>query len=100
MIKGSLVTVLCFILPALTVNAGDFQNGKELHQSNCTTCHISIKGGDGSGIYTREDRRIESISALSKQVNRCKDSLGMPWPPEQVSDVVEYLNTKYYKFSE
>ena len=53
----------------------DIENGKELHNSNCTSCHISIQGGDGSGIYTRENRRIESHPALIKQVNRCRDSL-------------------------
>lgn len=78
----------------------DVQNGKELHDSNCTSCHISKLGGDGSGIYTRENRRIESYPGLVKQVNRCRDSLGVPWPEDHVNDVVEYLNNNYYKFSQ
>lgn len=76
----------------------DINNGKELHNSNCTSCHISLQGGDGSGIYTRENKRIESLPALNKQVRRCRDSLGVPWPEEHVNDVVEYLNTSFYKF--
>ena len=78
--------------------SANIENGKELHNSNCTSCHISIQGGDGSGIYTRENRRIESHSALIKQVNRCHDSLGLPWPDDHINDVVEYLNNTFYKF--
>ena len=78
----------------------DVKNGKELHDSNCTSCHISIQGGDGTGIYTRENKRIETYPALIKQVNRCRDSLGMQWPENHINDVVEYLNTSFYKFKE
>lgn len=85
------------MLISLSVNA-DIKNGKELHDSNCTSCHISMQGGDGSGIYTREHKRIESYPALIKQVKRCRDSLGVPWPEEHVNDVVEYLNSTFYKY--
>lgn len=87
----------CFIFASAKVNA-DIENGKELHNSNCTSCHISIQGGDGTGIYTRENKRIETYPALIKQVNRCRDSLGVQWPEEHVNDVVEYLNTNFYKY--
>ncbi len=87
------------LFTAVTAQA-DIKHGEELHKSNCTTCHISIMGGDGSGIYTRENKRIESYPALRKQVNRCRDSLGVLWPEDDVNDVANYLNTKYYKFKE
>jgi mono/diheme cytochrome c family protein len=80
------------------VYAVDAQRGKELHDENCTKCHISLVGGDGTGIYVREDRRIDSYSALYNQVKRCKTSLGVPWPEHQIEDVISYLNTKFYKF--
>ena len=90
--------VSSFILISFPVNA-DIMNGKELHDSNCTSCHISIKGGDGTGIYTREDKRIETYPALIKQVNRCRDSLGVAWPEAHVNDVVEYLDSTFYKYN-
>ena len=89
--------VSSFIFISVTVNA-DIKNGKELHDSNCISCHISLQGGDGSGIYTREHKRIETYPALIKQVNRCRDSLGVPWPENDVNDVVEYLNSNFYKY--
>ena len=88
-----------FIFASTLANA-DIRNGKELHDANCISCHASMQGGDGSGIYTREHRRIESYPALIKQVKRCRDSLGVGWPEEQVNDVVEYLNSQFYKFKE
>ena len=63
------------------------------------SCHISLQGGDGTGIYTRENRRIESYPALIKQVKRCRDSLGVSWPENHTNDVLEYLNNTYYKFN-
>lgn len=91
----SLISSLFFLIT--NVHA-DVENGKTLHDSNCTSCHISIQGGDGNGIYTRENKRIESYSGLVKQVNRCRDSLGVEWPENDVNDVVEYLNTTFYKY--
>ena len=94
--------LLFFLLLGLAgiAQAADAERGKSLHDENCTRCHISMMGGDGSGIYTREDRRIESLPALRKQVNRCKDSLGAPWPPDQIDDLVLYLNQTFYHFGE
>lgn len=92
------ISFISFISFTSTSIYADINNGKELHNSNCTSCHISLQGGDGSGIYTRENKRIESLPALNKQVRRCRDSLGVPWPEEHVNDVVEYLNTSFYKF--
>ena len=78
--------------------AGNVESGRELHQENCISCHQAKMGGDGSGIYTREDRRIDSFDALNKQVRRCKTSLGVPWPDHQIEDVIVYLNETFYKF--
>lgn len=96
LIKFSFISNMIFI--SFSINAANIENGKDLHNSNCISCHISMQGGDGSGIYTRENKRMESYPALIKQVKRCRDSLGMPWPEEHVNDVVEYLNSSFYKF--
>ena len=95
--SGALLITVYSLLSSSLVNA-DMKNGKELHDSNCISCHASMMGGDGTGIYTRENKRIESYPALIKQVQRCRDSLGIPWPEDQVNDVVEYLNKSFYKF--
>lgn len=91
--------LLALALP-LGVHAADPVRGKRLHDDNCIRCHASMQGGDGTGIYTRENRRIGSLDALRKQVNRCKNSLDVGWPKDDVDDVVAYLNEHFYQFDE
>jgi len=81
-------------------HAADLKRGKQLLEENCIKCHASMVGGDGSKIYTRPDRKVDSLSALNKQVHRCRDSLGVQWPEDQIADVVAYLNKTYYKFKQ
>lgn len=101
--KTTIITTLLFGLGTsflANTQAADLKRGKELLEENCIKCHASMVGGDGSKIYTREDRRIDSLEALNKQVHRCKNSLGVSWPEDQIDDVVAYLNHKYYKFKQ
>ena len=98
--KHKLSIALALTALASPTLAADVNRGKSLHDDNCIECHVSIQGGDGSGIYTRQDRRIDSLSALRSQVKRCKNSMGVPWPDDQIDDVVAYLNNMYYKFPE
>lgn len=90
--------ILLLVGTSTTCLAGNIDSGRELHQENCISCHKAQMGGDGSAIYTREDRRIESFEALNNQVRRCKTSLGVPWPEHQIDDVITYLNETFYKF--
>lgn len=83
---------------AQPVLASDVARGKELHDANCIRCHASMFGGDGSGIYTRADRRVDSLVGLQQQIQRCKNSLGVSWPDDDIDSVVAYLNSTFYKF--
>ena len=97
-LQGMLCTMV-FVLTLSQATAIDLKRGKKLHDGNCTSCHISKMGGDGSKIYTRSDRRIDSLSSLDQQVKRCKNNIGTSWPDDQVNDVVHFLDKQYYKFS-
>ena len=66
-------------------------HGEEAHSEHCVKCHTD-------SVYTREDRRVKSIDALSKQVRRCRDNIGIAWFDEDTDAVVQFLNQKYYKF--
>ena len=76
----------------------DNTNGKSLHDSKCTSCHISMQGGDGSKIYTREDRRVTSRDALEQQVQRCNINVRAGLSDTDVSAVTNYLSSTFYKF--
>lgn len=98
----SALSLLSLLAAALlpTTAAADAQRGEELHNRQCIACHASRFGGDGSAIYTRENRRVNSFAALHKQVNRCKNNLQISWFDDEVRDVTDYLNATYYHFKE
>ena len=62
------------------------------HANNCMRCH-------GTEVYTRDDRRVRSFGALEAQVARCDAMLETKLFPEDLAQLVEHLNTNYYKFS-
>ncbi len=66
-------------------------HGKQAHDNHCYKCH-------NDDVYTREDRFVKSIGALSKQVVRCKEGSDIPWFDEDADAVVQFLNKKYYRF--
>jgi hypothetical protein len=69
----------------------DTSAGKELVTNNCTECH-------GTEVYTRAERRVKTRAGLSKQVQRCEQTLGLTWFEEDVENAAEFLNKSYYHF--
>ncbi len=69
----------------------DSANGMKLHNEECIRCHTSE-------VYTREDRRVQSLGALQHQVSVCISAVGVTWFDEEAGDVVDYLNANFYKF--
>ncbi|MBU4498939.1 MAG: cytochrome c, partial [Gammaproteobacteria bacterium] len=57
--------MLSTAIHAAPVTKGDPKVGKTLHDKSCTSCHVSMFGGDGSKIYTRDDRKTQSLSQLA-----------------------------------
>lgn len=77
---------------------GDASIGKQLVQKHCISCHASSFGGDGSGIYTREDRKVKNPQGLIQQIRTCNTNLGLKWFEDEELHVASYLNKTYYKF--
>jgi hypothetical protein len=80
--------VLCF---GSAAQAGNIENGDDLHFENCTGCH-------DSSVYTRENRNVRDLTRLGQQVRFCKDTIELTWFDDEVQDVIEYLNATYYHF--
>ena len=65
---------------------------QKMHDSKCLTCHKT-------DVYTREDHSVKSLQALSHQVENCmKGPADANWNATETQAVVEYLNSKFYKF--
>ncbi|MFO7593558.1 MAG: cytochrome c [Pseudomonadota bacterium] len=78
----------------------DVTRGEKLHNDQCISCHAARFDNNGAAIYTREDRRVNSLAGLKKQVNRCKNNLSIQWFDDEVQAVTDYLNATYYHFEE
>jgi cytochrome c2 len=84
---------------AIPFAKGDPATGKKLSdQYKCNSCHIDMVGGDGSGIYTRANRKVTKPAELSAQMKRCSGAVGANISAQEEEHLAAYLNQKYYKF--
>ena len=74
--------------------------GKTLVDKNCISCHSASFGGDGSAIYTREHRKVNTSKGLLAQVRNCNTMIGLKWFEDEELNVAGYLNKTYYEFTE
>ena len=93
------LTCLFFTLPVIAEEKISAEYGMTLHDESCVACHIGMTGGDGSTLYTRSDRKVNSRNSLETQVQRCATNTNLPWFEEEVKSVAEYLDKTWYKFS-
>lgn len=77
---------------------GDVANGGKLYQAKCQACHVSLAGGDGSKLHTRENRKVKTVEGLIGQVKACNSQLDAGLNATQINDIVAFLNERYYRF--
>jgi|WetSurMetagenome_2_1015567.scaffolds.fasta_scaffold576433_2 mono/diheme cytochrome c family protein len=70
---------------------GDAAKGKAVYDKTCVACH-------DTSVYTRANRRIQSVEGLIGQVNGCVRQTGAKLDRDQINDVVKYLDESFYKF--
>ena len=76
-------------------------SGKKLiSDAKCEACHASKRGGDGSSMYSRQDRRVTTKSQLLSQVGRCNNELNLGLFPDDEAAIAAYLNVTHYKFKD
>jgi len=77
---------------------GDAGAGEAMHERDCVACHVRRMGGDGSRMYTRDERRVTTPAQLKAQVAVCNTELGTRYFPEEEDDLAAFLDRRYYKF--
>lgn len=77
-------------LTGCSVGKGDPVAGEHIHEV-CLSCH-------GTELYVSSRRKIESLSALHREVARWGDYYNPALSEQDVNDVTAYLNTAFYKF--
>ncbi|MGA8148489.1 MAG: cytochrome c [Gallionellaceae bacterium] len=78
---------------------GNAETGSKLFVDNkCNRCHIGKVGGDGSAIFTRPDRIVNSPEQMIARFHVCSGAAGITLTPQNEQDLGAYLNKTYYKF--
>ena len=64
--------------------------GQQLYEDHCQACHTSV-------VHVRETHKARTLKDLEYWVTHWSDELKLPWGADEVGDVVDYLNVRYYK---
>lgn len=64
--------------------------GQMLYENHCQRCHTSV-------VHVRETRRARTMKDLEDWVRRWSGELKPAWSADEINDVVDYLNRRYYK---
>jgi cytochrome c553 len=90
-----IVCAALLILPMSAAHAaalpGDSEAGKRLLDANCMKCH-------GTDIFTRSDRKIQSLDALKEQLVACSHAANKEFSASEMQDLLKYLNDQFYRF--
>ena len=87
------VSLLILLMPSAYAASlpGDSANGKRLLDANCTECHQT-------DIFTRKDRKIQSLDALKEQLVGCSHAAKVEFSASEMQDLLKYLNDEFYHF--
>lgn len=90
---SSIVFALCLPFGAGHALAATEFDAKDFVETRCVGCH-------DNSIYTRPNRRVDSLERLEAQVRFCDANLGVGLFDEDIAAIVKHLNDTYYKFAQ
>jgi hypothetical protein len=70
---------------------GNSEEGKRLHDANCTGCH-------DTRVYARKDRSVHSLDGLKQQLENCSHMAGKQFSVIEMQNLTKYLNDTFYQF--
>lgn len=69
----------------------NYLRGMNLYGNHCTKCH-------DSRAHIRDDRKAKSVQEIRAFIQRWVNVEQLDWADSEIEDVLQYLNTKYYKY--
>ncbi len=85
------IPVLLLLALSATLNASEDFDPAAYHQAQCTGCH-------DTSVYTRANRRVNSLARLESQVRMCDANLGKKLFDDDIAALVHYLHDNFYHF--
>ena len=75
------------------LSADDFKRGEALYENHCKECHEGLA-------HTRHGSKINSIDDLRSWVASWSVHSRLDWSSEDIEDVSDYLNSRFYHLSD
>ena len=82
------------LLLLTALRAVEFDRGEALYENHCSSCHDTQVHAPG------ETRHVATLAELHARVAAWSIHAGLDWSNEDVSDVTDYLNRRFYRFTE
>ena len=79
-------------LYASSSHGADTGRGRALYENHCQSCHTPK-------IHSRAKRLPITKNEVRLLVDDWRRQANLPWTPEEVEDVVEYLNVTRYRYA-
>lgn len=76
------------------LRAVEFDRGQALYENHCSSCHdpwVHVEG---------EARHVVTLADLRARVAAWSVHSGLNWSEEDVNDVTDFLNRRFYRFTE
>jgi hypothetical protein len=73
-------------------------SAQALLEKSCETCHAQVFAGKVDAVYTRSNRRVNTMQVLIDQVKLWNSAAAAKWSDADIELVARYLNEKYYQF--
>ena len=69
----------------------DIERGAQLYDNHCRMCHEPE-------VHMRATRKVEAFDEIQRRVFAWSEHGGLDWHANDVRDVVEFLNERFYHF--
>jgi len=85
------VMVMLIMVGVLAPPAGaaSSERGQLLYENHCMGCHESV-------VHVRERRSAKTLAELRGEIARWAEELKLEWRADEIDDVRDYLNSRYY----
>jgi mono/diheme cytochrome c family protein len=78
----------------VALRAMEFDRGEALYENHCATCH------DPQAHLAGEMRHVTTMADLRARVVAWSVHSGLNWSDEDVNDVTDFLNRRFYRFTD
>jgi len=78
----------------VALRAMEFDRGEALYENHCSTCH------DPQTHVAGEARHVTTMADLRARVAAWSVHSGLNWSEEDVNDVTDFLNRRFYRFTD